>query len=105
MHITQAEADQLLAKDLERFEKCINDLINPPLTQTQFDALISFSFNCGAGALQESTLRRRLNAGEDVNTVISQELPRWCNGLNGPLEGLVKRRAAEVKLAVEGCFP
>ena len=102
---TPTQCDALLAKDLERFEKCINDLIDPPLTQTQFDSLISWSFNVGAGAVQESTLRRRLNAGEDVNTVISSELPRWCNGPNGPLEGLVKRRAAEVKLAVEGVFP
>jgi GH24 family phage-related lysozyme (muramidase) len=105
MTITQAEADQLLAQDLERFEKTIIELINPALTQTQFDALVSWSFNVGSGAVQESTLRRRLNAGEDVNTVISEELPRWCNGPNGPLEGLVRRRTAEVKLAVQGQFP
>ena len=103
--ITQAVANQLLRDDLERFEKCIVSMIDVPLTQNQFDSLISWSFNVGAGAVQESTLRRRLNRGEDVNTVISEELPRWCNGPNGPLEGLVKRRAAEVKLAVEGVFP
>ena len=82
--ITQAVANQLLRDDLERFEKCIVSMIDVPLTQNQFDSLISWSFNVGAGAVQESTLRRRLNQGEDVNTVISEELPRWCNGPNGP---------------------
>ena len=102
MHITQARADELLAQDLERFEKGISDQINVPLTQVQFDALVSWAFNCGLGATADSTLRRRLNAGEDVNTVISQELPRWTSG---GMAGLVRRRDAEVKLATTGQFP
>ena len=105
LHITQAVANQMLRDDLDRFEKAVITNIDVALTQNQFDSLVSWAFNVGTGAVQESTLRRRLNRGEDVNTVISEELPRWCNGPNGPLEGLVKRRAAEVKLAVEGQFP
>jgi hypothetical protein len=50
----------------------------------------------GAGALETSTLRRRLIAGEAPAVVSSQELPRLCKGPNGPVEGLKRRRAAEV---------
>ena len=100
--ITQAVANQLLRDDLDRFEKGICDQINVPLNQDQFDALVSWSFNCGLGATNDSTLRRRLNAGEDVNKVISEELPRWTSG---GMPGLVRRREAEVKLATTGIFP
>ena len=100
--ITQAVANQLLRDDLDRFEKAVVDLIDVPLDQCEFDALCSFSFNVGTGALADSTLRRRLNAGEDKATVFAEELPRWTN--NG-LAGLVRRRDAEVKLATTGQFP
>ena len=102
---TPTQCDALLAKDLERFEKAVTDLITVPLDQCEFDALISFSFNCGAGALQESTLRKRLNRGEDKPTVFAEELIKWVNGANGPLEGLVRRREAEIKLANSKMFP
>ena len=105
MHITQAEADRLLAEDLQRFEKAVTDMITAPLDQCEFDSLVSFAFNTGAGALQESTLRRRLNAGESKPKVFAEELPRWVNGPNGPLEGLVRRREAETKLANQKQFP
>ena len=102
LHITQPVANQLLRDDLDRFEKAVITNIDVPLDQNQFDALVSWCYNCGAGAMQESTLRKRLNCGEDVNTVISQELPRWTSG---GMPGLVRRREAEVKLATTGMFP
>ena len=102
LHITQAAANQLLRDDLDRFEKAVIANIDVPLDQFEFDALVSFSFNCGAGALQESTLRKRLNRGEDKATVFSQELPRWTSG---GMAGLVRRRDAEVKLANQKSFP
>ena len=105
MHITQAEADRLLAGDLKRFEKTVTDLITVPLDQCEFDALVSFTFNTGSGALQESTLRKRLNKGDPKSAVFAEELPRWVNGANGPLEGLVRRRDAEVRLANDKVFP
>lgn len=95
MKITEAQAEELLLKDVARFEDAVNRLITVPLKQEQFDALISFAFNCGASALEESTLRRRLNNGEDPNTVAKEELKRWTNG---GLAGLVRRRKAETDL-------
>ena len=103
--ITQEQADQLLRDDLRRFEKAVADQIDVSLTQHQLDALVSWSFNVGTGSMAESTLRKRLNAGENINLVLSQELPRWNKGPNGPLPGLTKRRDAEVKLALDGVFP
>ena len=68
LSVTQAVANQWLRDDLERFEKAVVELITVPLDQAEFDALVSFSYNCGTGALADSTLRRRLNAGEDKAT-------------------------------------
>ena len=97
--ITQAEADALLLKDLVRFEKAVNELVKVPISQGAYDALVSFTFNCGEGAFAESTLLRKLNAGEDPNATAKTELPRWTNS---GLAGLVRRRAAEVDLFCSG---
>lgn len=97
--INIAFAEKLLEADLEKFENAVNDLIDVKLSQSEFDALVSFTYNTGTGALKESTLRRRLNAGEEKCPVFQQELPRWVNGANGPMPGLVRRREAEVELA------
>lgn len=94
--ITQAEADALLTKDLIRFEKAVNDLVKVPLTQGQFDALVSFAFNCGVGAFQDSTLLRLLNQRDYVGAAAQFE--RWVKGPSGPLPGLVRRRDAEEAL-------
>ena len=97
--ITQAEADHLLKQDLKRFEDAVNKLIEVPFNQNEFDATVSFTYNCGAGALESSTFRRRINAGEDKATCFREEFPKWVNGGNGPMPGLVRRREAEVQLA------
>jgi len=98
MTITESEAEHLLQQDLVKFENGVEELITVPLNQNQFDALVSFTYNVGVGALQDSTLRKRLNAGEDPNKVAEEELPRWNKGANGPLPGLTRRRESEVKL-------
>ena len=99
MTITEAEAEALLLKDLVRFEKAVNKQVLVPLSQGAYDALVSFTFNCGEGAFADSTLLRKLNAGEDPNTTAKAQLPRWTNG---GLPGLVRRRAAEVELFCSG---
>ncbi len=99
--ITEKDAEELLRKDLMWFEKEVNRLISCSLSQHEFDAIVSFTFNTGSGALGDSTFRRRMNAGENKARCFREEFPKWVNGSNGPLPGLVRRRDAEVQLATD----
>ena len=91
--ITQAEATELLRKDVRIAERAVLRLISVPLTDGQFDALVSFTFNLGAGALQRSTLRRKVNRGEHKG--VPAELMKWVWAAGKKLPGLVRRRQAE----------
>ena len=95
MIITEPEAERLLQSDQESAEKTVTREL-PDITQYQFDALVSFVFNLGAGNLKASTLRRRVNEGrwDDVPS----ELRKWVKGGGKILRGLVLRREAEVAL-------
>ena len=93
---SESEIDDLFRHDLRRFERGVTRLINYTLDQNQFDALVSFAFNLGNGALQASTLRRKLNRG-DVEGA-SNEFKRWVRAGGRVLKGLVRRRAAEAIL-------
>ena len=73
-----------------------------PLKQHQLDALVSFTFNCGEGALASSTLRKRLNRGEYA--AVPQELNKWVMSGGRRLEGLVRRRKAEGALFHNGKY-
>jgi lysozyme len=75
---------------------------NVVLNANQYGALVSWTFNVGPANVESSTLLRRLNAGEDPNTVIAEELPKWNKAGGQVLSGLVRRRAAEVNLAQTG---
>ncbi|KAK0702532.1 lysozyme-like domain-containing protein [Apiosordaria backusii] len=98
--LSQADGKRLLASDMARFEQCITAMITgATLNLNQYGALISWSFNMGCGAAQTSTLVARLNGGGNVNTVLSEELPRWVYGGGVVLPGLVRRRNAEVALS------
>ena len=97
MEISQAQADELLKTDTISFEKAVDRHTNVELKQCMFDALVSFTFNCGADAYKNSTLLRLLNTGDYEGA--SGQFSRWVNGSDGPLPGLVRRREAE-----EGLF-
>lgn len=94
--ITQAEAEDFLKKDLSYFENSVTNLVKVPLTDNQFAALVSFTFNVGVGALTESTLLRSLNQSK-YQTAANQFL-RWVNGGGKEMAGLVRRREAERSL-------
>jgi lysozyme len=88
--ITQAQADDLLRSDLVRFVDAVNNL-GLKLNQNQFDALVSFSYNCGAGNLKTLVEGRSL-------TQVANALPMYCKASGRTLDGLVKRRNAEKAL-------
>ena len=98
--ITEQEAESLLRKDLWSSEDTVSSAVHVTLTDNEYAALVSFVFNCGAGAFKSSTLLRRINNYEDVGTVIQEEFPRWVNGGGQKLQGLVNRRNDEIKLAL-----
>lgn len=100
--ITTAEADTILAQDLNQFGEQVEKYVRVPLHDNQFAALVSFAFNVGIGSLTSSSLLKRLNNG-DYDCVPS-ELGKWVKATNPKtgkkvtLPGLVKRRAAESQL-------
>ncbi len=94
--ISESAAAALLAKDVWAAESGVLRLISVPLTDGQFDALVSFTFNLGSGALQRSTLRRKVNREEHHE--VPEQLMRWVWAGGRKLKGLVRRRAAEADL-------
>jgi lysozyme len=96
MTITEKEAEDLLKDDVKRFEECVTDAVEVDLTQDEFDALVSFSFNVGCGAFMGSTLLRLLNAGN--KQAAAQQFPRWNKAAGQVLAGLTRRREAEKAL-------
>lgn len=94
--LTHDEALELLAQDVIVAERAVLRLIRVPLTSGQFDALVSFTFNLGAGALQRSTLRRKVNREEHAD--VPAELMKWVWAGGRKLNGLVKRRKAEAEM-------
>ena len=94
--ITPEEADQLLAHDMEKFEDRVKRLVAVPLTQNEFDALVSFDFN--TGGLARSSLLQRLNRGDMKRSIARSEFIRWINAGGRPLRGLARRRASEAMM-------
>ena len=100
--ITRETGLELLQTDAATAATAVRDLVEVPLTQKEFDALVSFVFNLGAGALAESTLLKKLNKG-DVNGAQNQ-FHRWNHAGGQVLEGLTRRRAAEARLFRGGTY-
>ena len=97
MVISQEVADELLNQDVAIAEKYVQKFVTVPLTQNQFDALVSFCYNVGSYAFRTSTLVAMLNANKYIEA--SEQFGRWVKGDNGQiLAGLVKRRNIEKTL-------
>ena len=94
--ITKKQAEDLLKQDLRSFELTVNNLVNVPLNQNQFDALVSFCYNLGTGNLKKSTLLKLLNKQDYLGA--AEQFDRWVYAGGKKLSGLVKRRAAEKEL-------
>jgi lysozyme len=100
MTITLEQAQALLARDVGSAAACVNEAVAVELTQAEFDALVDFVFNLGAGAFRESTLLRLLNAGEIASAATQFAL--WDRAGGAVVAGLLRRRQAETALFSEG---
>ena len=96
MSITQDEAEKLLIKDIAEFEEFVLEASEMPLSQHQFDALVSWTFNLGGGNLNSSTMLKVLNTGDYEN--VPTQIKRWNKAGGKVLEGLIRRREAEALL-------
>ena len=93
MTIKQETAERLLKTGLVSYESDVSRLVKVGLTQGQFDALVSFTYNLGARSLSTSSLLRKLNAGDYLGA--ADELLRWNKAGGKVLNGLTRRREAE----------
>lgn len=91
--ITMERAGALLREDIAIAEADVARLVTAPLSQPQFDALVSLVYNVGAKRLASSTLLRRLNGGDIA--AAAEEIIRWVHAGGVRLAGLVRRREAE----------
>lgn len=96
MFVTKERALELFLKNVAVFEECINNAVLVELTQNQFDALVSLTYNIGVQAFKTSTLLKILNTG-DYKSVPAQ-IKRWNKDNGKVIAGLVSRRAEEAKL-------
>lgn len=99
---TQQQADDALRRDVAGAERCVTGAVTVPLTQQEFDALVSLVFNIGCGAFKgtssnpPSTLLRKLNLGDYSGA--AEQFARWNKQAGIELAGLTKRRADEAGL-------
>lgn len=94
--LTQQHALDLLAQELKSFEDAINQAVTVPLAQNQFDALVSFSYNVGAGAFKNSTLLKLLNQRQYDQ--VPNQLRRWIFAGGKKRVGLINRRNKEIEM-------
>ena len=91
--ISEAQAEALLKADLNRFEQAVNQAVRVSINDNQFAAIVSFTYNVGAGAMRSSTLLRKLNRRDTYGA--ANEFPRWNRAGGRVLAGLTRRRNAE----------
>ena len=93
---TSKECDAAFLEDMQGFESAVRRLVKVPLTSYQYDALVSFCYNCGEGNLAKSTLLKKVNNKEFE--AAAQEFKKWNKGGGKVLPGLTRRRASEALL-------
>ena len=93
---TKAQAKEYKLHDLKEFESTVNTSVNVQLSQNQYDALVSLSYNIGSGAFKNSTLLKKLNSGDYKGA--AEQFLVWNKVNSKRVQGLVNRREAERKL-------
>lgn len=94
--ITKDQAESLLRSTVSSFEKSLQKYVKVPLTQNQYDALVSFIYNVGAGNFSKSTLLKLLNSGDYAGA--ADEFLKWVKSDGKVLRGLQRRREEEKAL-------
>ena len=98
MTINEAQSVELLRDDVRFAEIGVRSYTTVPLTQSQFDALVDFAYNCGIGAMRGSTMLKKLNSRDYLGA--SEELLRWNRAGGKVMAGLTKRREAEKEMSL-----
>ena len=93
---TESQAKAYMTNDLKKFENTVNDVVKVPINQNQFDALLSLAYNIGSTAFKNSTLVKKLNAGDILGA--ADQFNVWVNAGGKRMQGLVNRRKAEKEL-------
>lgn len=94
--VTDAEAEAMLLADLEDAVRCVNRRVTAAISQGQFDAMVDFCFNAGRGNFLQSTLLRKVNAGDFAGAAAQFGL--WVHAGGEVVPGLVRRRQAEAEM-------
>jgi len=100
---TRAQADDAFLKELTTFEAAVNRMVTVDLNQNQYDALVSFAYNCGTDALEKSTLLKKLNKGDYKGA--ADQFQYWNNVNHKPVKGLTQRRASEATIFLKPVAP
>lgn len=96
MTITQEQAEEFLMQDVQKAVQTVNSKVHTDLTQNEFESLVDFVFNVGAGNFAGSTLLRKINAGDMEGAAL--EFQKWDKAAGHVMAGLVRRRQAEADL-------
>lgn len=96
MTCTQEQAEEWLSQDVQTASAAVNRLVTEPISQNEFDALVSFVFNLGVRSLENSTLLKLLNSGD--HTGAADQFKRWDRAGGNEIDGLLRRRNAEADL-------
>lgn|SRR3990167_3094243 len=95
--ITQERAEELLKNLLVSYEKSVDSFTRDDINQNQFDALVSFAYNCGVGNLKSSTLLKKVNINPNDKSIITEFL-KWTKSTGKTMQGLINRRTDEAQL-------
>jgi lysozyme len=100
--MNEEECSDLLREDMSRYENAVRENVSVPISQNQYDALVSLSYNIGTGAFKDSTLLRKLNSGDYEGA--AEQFDVW-NKVSGKVSrGLVNRRAKEKNIFEDGIY-
>lgn len=99
--LSMPEVFEMFAKDLKKYEDRVNRAVKVPMTQEQFDALVSFDYN--TGGIFKATLVKTFNAGDEVKA--AKQFMNWTKAGGKSLDALKKRRREEADIFLNGKYP